>query len=790
MTTPTLARLLRPGIHLMQRLSLPLRLTLVAASLGLPLVAATGFGLWRIAGDLAVTRAEQAGLALGHRLEAVLEALHEQRGLSYRTLYGDTAADADLARARAELQRRLQVADDAVRDHRGYPFDDAWQPVQRKIAQLAQGRHPIEGDASFAVHSEVMEDLLDLLTANAERSGLLLDPQPETYFLMDTVVRLVPTWLDAATRLRAQGAGHLASGADSPRWRTEMAAGMTVLQRSLRQTALALDAVERAGGSRPVSWAVAERACQVLITHTQTLLSSEELSGDASVYFALAGDASMAIARLGADSQAALGTALAERQARQARIALWLVGGFFTGLLLLGYLVLAFYAASFGALRTLQRGVRAVSDGDLSHMLRVRGRDEMAQIGGMLETMNRQLSAMVSQVRSSAAHVGMAGQQTADGSLALSARTEEQASALRQTVTAMDEIRNTAADNASRANEIEGLTQGLTRDVEQGGTSMQASVAAMQRLQTATQEVGEIVAVIDDIAFQTGMLALNAAVEASHAGDTGKGFAVVAQEVRQLAQRCAESAERIRQRVGDAEAAVAESGARLQESDAAFTALREGVVRIAAQVQAIASTSDRQHERISEISANVGSLDEITRQNAALVEQASASSRTLVERAESLREAVGSIRLRHGSVDEAHELVRRAVAHLDSVGREQALDDFHDAGGDFIDRDLYVFGLDRDGIYFCFGARPDMIGQSVDDMPGLDGAALVRDAWQQADAGGGWIRYTMVNPITGRPTVKESYVLAIGPNELIGCGVFADAHEAMESATARIPAEA
>jgi len=304
----------------------------------------------------------------------------------------------------------------------------------------------------------------------------------------------------------------------------------------------------------------------------------------------------------------------------------------------------------------------------------------------------------------------------------------------------------------------------------------------MQRLQVSTREVSEIVAVIDDIAFQTGMLALNATVEASHAGETGKGFAVVAQEVRQLAQRCAESADQIRRRVAEAESAVAESGERLAQADQVFATLRDGVGEIASRLRSIAESSVRQNDRIGEISERVGSLDSITRQNAALVEEATASARTLVERAQSLRETVATIRLRHGSVDEARAMAEHAHRHIEAVGREQALADFQDPNGPFQDRDLYIFGLARDGVYFALGTRPDLVGAHLEDMDVADATALLADMWRLVDAqGSGWTRYGMNHPQHGRPVVKESYLIGIGPNELIGCGVYVEAPKASEA---------
>jgi hypothetical protein len=171
------------------------------------------------------------------------------------------------------------------------------------------------------------------------------------------------------------------------------------------------------------------------------------------------------------------------------------------------------------------------------------------------------------------------------------------------------------------------------------------------------------------------------------------------------------------------------------------------------------------------VTQNVGNLDEITRENAALVEESSTASHALVERAGKLRAAVGSMRLRQGSADEALAMVQRARAHIDERGLQAALDDFHRPDGGFIDRDLYIFSLDRNGIFSAFGADPAIVGQSTSALPGLD-QAFVGKIWAAADAGGGWVQYEVLHPLTREVTAKESYIATASDGTLVGCGIF------------------
>jgi hypothetical protein len=242
--------------------------------------------------------------------------------------------------------------------------------------------------------------------------------------------------------------------------------------------------------------------------------------------------------------------------------------------------------------------------------------------------------------------------------------------------------------------------------------------------------------------------------------------------VRSLAQRVGESADEIRTLITLASDQLEFSGVKLASANQSLESLASGVQNVSSQLRQISTASTQQSDTLVSVAQRVGDLDQITRENARLVDESTAAAQSLVERAEVLRDAVASMRLRRGSADEARELLDRAWNHVAQLGQEQGFKDLHDTAGPFIDRDLYVFALDRDGTYIACGAKPELIGSNVGSLPGIKGTSFVQDAWAAAEAGGGWVQYEIANPLTGEVTPKTSYMLQLDDALLLGCGVY------------------
>jgi methyl-accepting chemotaxis protein len=302
-------------------------------------------------------------------------------------------------------------------------------------------------------------------------------------------------------------------------------------------------------------------------------------------------------------------------------------------------------AAVSGAMDAIQSVMKGIAEGDLSR--KVEG-DFDGQLGRMRDDINRtvdQLDSMLSGIRSAAEAVSVASREIASGNSDLSQRTEQQAASLEETASSLEELTATVRQNAENAKQANQLASGAGDFAGRGGEVVSQVVETMAGIDRASRKMGEIIGVIDGIAFQTNILALNAAVEAARAGEQGRGFAVVASEVRALAQRSAGAAKEIKALIGDSNSRVGE-GSQLVERAGHTMAEIVGAVRKVTDIMAeISAASSEQAAGIGQVGTTVGQLDEATQQNAALVEEAAASARSLEEQAGVLQRAVERFRL-------------------------------------------------------------------------------------------------------------------------------------------------
>ncbi|MDD0839990.1 methyl-accepting chemotaxis protein [Curvibacter sp. HBC61] len=294
-----------------------------------------------------------------------------------------------------------------------------------------------------------------------------------------------------------------------------------------------------------------------------------------------------------------------------------------------------------------------IADGDLTHAappVDPRSRDELQVLMGELSAMQGKLVQVVSGMRSASASVANASHEIAAGNNDFSARTEQTASNLEEVAASMEELLATVRQSADAAQQAEGLAGSASAVAVQGREVVARVVATMDGISGSSRRIADITGVIDGIAFQTNILALNAAVEAARAGEQGRGFAVVAGEVRVLAQRAAQAAREIRDLIASSVTQV-DSGAQLvQQAGSTMAEIVESVARVGTIIAELSHSAREQSTGLGQVNEAVSRLDQITQQNAALVEQSAAAAQGLRQQAQQLANTVDSFRLPAGAV--------------------------------------------------------------------------------------------------------------------------------------------
>ena len=286
-----------------------------------------------------------------------------------------------------------------------------------------------------------------------------------------------------------------------------------------------------------------------------------------------------------------------------------------------------------------------MADGDLTVRVERRHNDELGLLADAMNGISRNLSAVVGKVRTGAEQIATASNEISSGNLDLCARTERQAGHLASTASSMGELTDTVRQNADHARQANTLAVNASGIAQEGGNMVAQVVDTMESIQQSSRRIADIIGVIDGIAFQTNILALNAAVEAARAGEQGRGFAVVASEVRNLAQRSAAAAREIKTLIAASSTEV-EAGSKLvSQAGVTMNEVLASVGRVTSIMADISAASAEQSSGIEQVNRAIGEMDEATRHNAALVEEASAAAQAMQDQAAELARAVRLFRL-------------------------------------------------------------------------------------------------------------------------------------------------
>ncbi|WP_311065017.1 methyl-accepting chemotaxis protein [Halomonas sp. DWK9] len=366
-------------------------------------------------------------------------------------------------------------------------------------------------------------------------------------------------------------------------------------------------------------------------------------------------------------AQAASASEEAETLANAGRTLLILVtAGVITVLAIFGWRTLVRVLGPLVAMRRQMENISGAAgeNADLSMRLELQRNDEVGQAAQAFNRMMDTFESMVSQIRESAEAIAASSRQIAAGNENLSQRTDQQAASLAETASSLEQITATVKQTADYADQAKDASGSVDDRARSAGDVAKRTTAAMSDIRQASEKITSIIKAIDDIAFQTNLLALNASVEAARAGEQGRGFAVVAQEVRKLAGRSAEEAAQIRHLVDDSVKKVSEGEELVNASSHHLQDIIDSLSEVTRYVTEIADATKEQSAGIDQINQAISQLDQVTHQNARLVQDASSASQTLDERAGDMHTLVSRFHVSHGAGQQAALPSQKAYARL------------------------------------------------------------------------------------------------------------------------------
>jgi methyl-accepting chemotaxis protein len=524
------------------------------------------------------------------------------------------------------------------------------EPAFKLLMQTAVPPSSAGGSPSheFSKQGAFVDAALALSSMVIDSSGLALDPDADSYFLMSAGINDAPDLLVQLARARGFGHEVLADASISTKQFRQITPLVPLATRRSNDIKSAIAKVAAVNSSAAEAIKLGEMSTVVEKFMAQieaAPLSTDGPQGDASAYALLGTQAIDQTAALMMRSSEALDKLLAARAAAIEGKRNLVMAALAVSLLLAAYMFRSFFMVLNGGLREVERHITAISEGKLTTTPHAWGNDEAARLLNIVATLQGSLSGMVRKVRDSADSVAHSSSEVSTGARDLSGRTEQAAGRLEETAAAMEQLAVTVRHTADNAVHAAALASENSKVAERGGVVIGQVVATMQDIHASSSKIGEIIGTIDGIAFQTNILALNAAVEAARAGEQGRGFAVVAAEVRALAQRSAGAAREIKALISTSVDKVASGTHIVQGAGKTMQELVANARKMNELVADISTATSEQSAGIAQVGQAVQEMDRMTQQNAALVEQTSGAANELSDQAGQLIAEVGVFKL-------------------------------------------------------------------------------------------------------------------------------------------------
>ena len=598
--------------------------------------------------DVRQANRQADGVPVLMALNMVIQHTQVHRGLSAGVLSGNEGMQQRRVTAKEAVNQALGNAA-AILVQNNAPVQEQqrlqkWQTTWQALEQ-AVAANKVEVADSFARHTDLIAELMMINEELLVAYRLQSNEDPANVALLQAALVQAPQLTEGVGQMRAMGTGFLTqaflSVDDRGAFRALISQTATFQKQVGRfiQRAMTLNPAyqQELGGLVKTATELLNESNHLARTE---VLEIDLLQYPASDYFnklTQAIDAINAVRISGADRLAQVLDANADKQ-RNLLITLSVLQ---TVLLIAAvWLALLFVRSITQPLRRAVDLALAVADGNLQGADETPDRNEIGELIAAQQQMRARLRPIVQQVRQGSDAVALASAEIAQGNQDLSARTESQASALEQTAASMEELSATVRHNADSAQQASQLTQTAHSIASQGGQMVGQMVQTMQGIHDSSRKMGDIIGVIDSIAFQTNILALNAAVEAARAGEQGRGFAVVASEVRSLAGRSAEAAKEIKRLIDDSVQRVGAGNALAQQTGETMQEMVGAIGKVNTIVSAISNASREQAEGVIQVGEAITQMDQVTQQNAALVEEMAATASSLNSQSQELVQAI------------------------------------------------------------------------------------------------------------------------------------------------------
>jgi len=598
--------------------------------------------------DVAYAQHEDRAMGAVMALNNLVQFTQTHRGLSASMLSGNEGLAARRPTMRDKVVRALDTLEAEFKQAEGSSqvmallgeTRQSWNTLEKGVAN-----RELKPSDSTRLHTQLITRFLEINDEILSEFGLTLDPQAHTYHLIQASLVSTPRLAENLGIMRGMGSGFLTLGNVPPEGRATLQA---LNKRALEVKSEMTRHLNRSFAASPAIRAVlAEGVSNKLATvdtalalADQAIISATDITQPAAAYFDEFTRTIDGLYEFNAVAMKTLQQEMDDRISGLQQVQYWVMALLLLALAGAVALATAFVRSITGPVSDAVATASAVAQGDLSVPVALRGSNELGQLLQAMANMQSHLATVVVSVRQGAEGVATASAEIAQGNNDLSARTEQQASALEETAASMEQLNATVKQNADNARQANQLAMSASTVAVQGGEVVGRVVDTMKGINDASRKISDIISVIDGIAFQTNILALNAAVEAARAGEQGRGFAVVASEVRSLAGRSADAAKEIKSLINASVAQVEHGTALVDQAGVTMTEVVNSIRRVTDIMGEISAASTEQSQGVAQVGEAITQMDQVTQQNAALVEEMAAAASSLKSQAGELVQTV------------------------------------------------------------------------------------------------------------------------------------------------------